>query len=121
MVNGVIEETKGGGESRYHNPDLLHQLIGPRSKINVVVNEEPVKGLVDSGAQISAISMKFVKRHGLPIFQLQQLLDFEGFGGVDIPYIGFTELTLNILEIEGFNREILAFVKRIASTQWKYP
>ena len=100
------------GNSRYHNPDLLHRLIGPRNKIDIVVNEEPVKGLVDSGAQISAISMEFVKRHDLPIFQLQQLLDFEGFGGVDISYIGYTELTLNIPEIEGFKREILAFVQK---------
>ena len=52
-----------------------------------------------------------VKRHNLPIIQLEQLLDFEGFGGVDIPYIGYTELTLNILEIEGFRREILTFVQ----------
>ena len=56
--------------------------------------------------------MEFVKRHGLPIFQLQQLLDFEGFGGVDIPYNGYTKLTLNIPEIEGFKREILAFVQK---------
>ena len=67
---------------------------------------------MDSGAQISCISMEFVKRHDLPIFQLQQHLDFEGFGGVDIPYIGYTELTLNIPEIEGFKREILAFVQK---------
>ena len=31
-VDGVIGGTKGGGESRYHNPDPLHQLIGPRKK-----------------------------------------------------------------------------------------
>ena len=111
-VDGVIEGTKGGGGSRHHNLDLLHRLIGPRNEINVVVNEEPVKGLVDTGAQISAISMELVKRHDLPIFQLQQQLDFEGFGGVDIPCTGYTELTLNIPEIEGFKREILAFVPK---------
>ena len=99
----MIEGTKGE-EKIDINPDLLHRLIGPRNEINVVVNEEPVKGLVDSGAQISAISMEFVKRHDLPIFQLQQLLDFEGFVGV--------ELTLNIPEIEGFKRDILAFVQK---------
>ena len=43
---------------------------------------------------------------------MQQLLDFEGFGGVDIPYIGYTELTLDIPGIEGFKREILAFVQK---------
>ena len=52
-----------------------------KGKSAVTTAEEPVKGLVDSGAQISAISMEFVKRHKLPIFQLQQLLDFEGFWG----------------------------------------
>ena len=56
--------------------------------------------------------MEFVKRHDLPIFQMQQPLNFEGFGGVDILYIGYTELTLDILEIEGFKREILAFVQK---------
>ena len=116
----MIEGTKGGGESRYHNPDLLHQLFGPKNKINVV-NEEAVKGLVDSGAQISAISMEFVKRHNLPIFQLQQLLDFEGFRGVDIPYIGYTELTLNIPGIEGFKREILAFVQKYSKYSAEVP
>ena len=43
---------------------------------------------------------------------MHQLLDFEGFWGVDIPYIGYTELTLDIPEIEGFKREILAFVQK---------
>ena len=108
----MIEGIKGEGESRYHNPDPLHQLIGPRNEISVIVSEEPVKGLVDSGAQISAISIEFVKRHDLPIFQLQQLLDFEGFGGVDILCIGYTELTSDILETEGFKRGILAFVQK---------
>ena len=89
-VIGVIEGITGGGESRYQYPDPLHQLIGQRNEINVIINEEPVKGLVDSGAQILAISMEFVKRHDLPIFKLQQLLDFEGFKGVDT---GYTELT----------------------------
>ena len=99
----------------------MHQLIGPRNKINTIVNGEPVKGLVDSGVQISAISMEFVKRHDLPIFQLQQLLDFKGFGGVDIPYIGYTELTLDIPEIEGFKREILAFVQKDSRYSEKVP
>ena len=43
---------------------------------------------------------------------MQRLLDFEGFWGVDIPYIGYTELMLDIPEIEGFKREILAFVQK---------
>ena len=77
--------TWGVEGSKYHNPDPLCRLIGPRNEVEVIVNNEQVTALIDSGAQISVVSMAFVKRHGLPIWQLQQLLDFEGFGGVDIP------------------------------------
>ena len=82
------------GDSIYHNPDPLCQLIGPKNEVEVIVNDEPVTALVDSGAQTSAVSMVFAKCHNLSIWQLQQLLDFEGFGGVDIPYIGYTQIQL---------------------------
>ena len=72
--------------SQYHNPDPLCWLIGPKNEVEMIVKNEQVTALVDSGAQISAVSMAFAKCHGLPIWQLQHLLGFEGFGGVDIPY-----------------------------------
>ena len=70
----------GVGDSKYHNPDPLCRLIGPKNEVEVIVNDEEVTALVDSGAQISAVSMAFAKCHNLPIWGLQQLLDFEGFG-----------------------------------------
>ena len=45
-------------------------------------------------------------------FNCSSYWTFEGLGGVDIPYIWYTELTLNTPEIEGFKREILAFVQK---------
>ena len=100
------------GESKYHNPDPLCRLIGPRNEVEVIVNDEQVTVLVDSGAQISAVSMAFVKCHGLPIWQLQQLLDFEGFGGVDIPYIGYTQIQLRIPGVEDYDKHILVFIQK---------
>ena len=94
----VENDGKGGTSgwgvegSCYHNPYPLCRLIGPRNKVEVIVNDEQVTALVDLGAQISAVSMAFAKCHGLLIWQLQQLLDFEGFGRVDIPYIGYTQV-----------------------------
>ena len=81
------------GGAHYHNPDSLCRLIGPKNEVEVIVNGEQVPALVDSRVQISAVSMASAKRHGLPICQLQQLLDFEvlwGVGGVDICYIGYS-------------------------------
>ena len=95
--------------SHFHNPDPLCRLIGPRNEVEVIVNDEQVTALVDSEAQISAVSMAFAKCHGLPIWQLQQLLDFEGFDGVDIPYIGYTQVRL---QIPGYNKDILVFIQK---------
>ena len=68
--------------------------------------------MVDSGAQILAVLMAFAKLHGLPIWQLQQLLDFEGFRGVDIPYIGYTQVQLQIPGIKDCDKDILVFIQK---------
>ena len=109
---GNAEGAWGEGGSKYHNPDPLCRLIGPRNEVEVIVNDEQVTALVDSGAQISAVSMVFVEHHGLPIWQLQQLLDFEGFGGVEVPYIGYTQLQLKIPGIKDYDKDILVFIQK---------
>ena len=68
--------------------------------------------MVDSGAEILAVSIAFTKHHGLPIWQLQQLLDFEGFGGVDIPYIGYTQIQLWIPGMKDYDKDILVFIQK---------
>ena len=72
VKNEGKEENLGWGAegSRYDNPDPLCRLIGPRNGVEVIVNDERVIALVESGSQISAISMAFAKCHGLPIWQL---------------------------------------------------
>ena len=109
---GGIQDIWGEGDSKYHNPDPLCQLIGPKNEVEVVVNDEWVIALVDSGAQISVVSMTFVKCHNLPIWQLQKLLDFEGFGGVDIPYISYTQIQLQIPGIKDYDKDILVFIQK---------
>ena len=69
--------------------------------------------MVDSGSQISAVSMAFAKLHNLPIWQLQQLLDFKGFGGVDIPYIGYTQIQLQIPGVKNYHKYILVFIQKV--------
>ena len=87
-------------------------MIGPKNEVKVIVNEQQVTTLVDSGAQISAVSIAFAKHHGLPIWQLQQLLDFEGFWGADIPYIGYTQIQLQIPGIKDYDKDTLVFIQK---------
>ena len=65
-----------------------------------------MKALINSGAQISAISKSMVKTLGLPIRKLEALLDIEGSAGSDVPYLGYTELRLGIPEIVKFDYDV---------------
>ena len=76
---------------RYHNPDPLIQLIGPVNESMVILEGKEYPALLDSGAQPSGISLKLAKKLGLKIYQLDTLLDIEGFGGNDVPYLGYVE------------------------------
>ena len=60
----------------YHNPDPLYRLIGEPNETSVIVENQTVKGLIDSGAQISSISDKFAKELNLEVKKLETLLGF---------------------------------------------
>ena len=66
--------------------------------------------LIDSGAQISTITIEFVKQLGLKIHQLDRILNFETTGGGDIPFMGYVEVNFKIPEIKAFNENVLMLV-----------
>ena len=103
--NGILEVGR-----EYYNPDPLYRLIGPTNETEVNVEGVGMKALIDSGAQISAISKSMAKTLGLPIQKLDALLDIEGSAGSDVPYLGYTELRLDIPEIEKFDHDVLMMV-----------
>ena len=67
-------------------------------------------GLLDSGAQMSTITISQAKKMGLKIQDLESLLDIEGGGGIAIPYIGYVEVNLQIPEIRNYNEDALMMV-----------
>ena len=67
-------------------------------------------GLLDSGAQMSTITISQAKKLGLQIQELEGLLDIEGGGGIAIPYIGYVEVNLKIPEIQAYNEDVLMMV-----------
>ena len=76
----------------YHNPDPLYHLIGEPNETSVIVENQTVKGLIDSGAQISSISDKFAKELSLEVKKLETLLDLEPTGGGQVPNDGYGEV-----------------------------
>ena len=58
----------------YHNPDPLFRLIGEVNESIVMVEGQEARALLDSGSQLSAISLEWVKKLKLQPQQLQSIL-----------------------------------------------
>ena len=54
----------------YHNPDLLFQLVGETNESTVMVGGQEARALLDSGSQLSGISLEWVKKLKLKPQQL---------------------------------------------------
>ena len=94
----------------YHNPDPLYRLIGEPNEASVIVENQKVKGLIDSGAQVSSISDKFAEELNLKVKKLETLLDLEPTGGGQVPYDSYMEVRLQIPNMQAFDLDILMLV-----------
>ena len=107
------------GEGKYYNPDPLYQLIGRVNEAKVKIDGCEVTGLIDSGANISSISKGFVDKLGLLCRQLQQLLEIEGSGGIDVPYLGYTKVNFQVPGVKALNEDILVVIQNdSACSKW---
>ena len=66
----------------YHNPDPLFRLIGEVNETTVIVEGQEARALIDSGSQLSAISLAWVKKLNLKPQQLPSILQIEGSEGI---------------------------------------
>ena len=95
---------------QYHNPDPLVRLIGTSNESRVEVEGVPITALIDSGANLSAITKSFAEELQLEIKGLQTILDIEPTGGGWVPYHGYVECKLKIPQIKKFDLDILMLV-----------
>ena len=109
------------GEGRYYNPDPLYQLIGRVNEAQVKIDGCEVTGLIDLGANISSILKSFAEKLGLPCRQLQQLLEIEGSGGIDVPYLGYTEVNFQVPGVKALNEDILVVIQNDSAYSSQVP
>ena len=85
------------------NPDAWGRLIGPQNIAPIKIDGEETMVLLDGGAQISSISKKWVEQAGLPIFELENLVDILQAGGSSLDYEGYTKVTITSKKIPSLN------------------
>ena len=69
-----------------------------------------MKILIDLGAKISAISSLILKNIWGILKRLEILLEIEGSVRVDVPYLEYIEVDLQIPEIKTFSEDVLMLV-----------
>ena len=94
----------------YHNPDPLFRLVGEANETMLIVEDQEARALIDSGSQLSAISLAWVKKLKLEPWQPQLILQIEGSGGLDVPYLGYVETFLRIPKIKAFDNDVLLLI-----------
>ena len=94
----------------YHNPNLLFRLVGEANESIVIVEGQEARALLGSGFQLSAISLEWVKKLKLNPKQLHSILQIEGSGGLEVPYLGYVEAHLEIPETEAFDLDVLLLI-----------
>ena len=87
----------------YQNPGPLFRLVGEVNETTVIVEDQDLRALIDSGSQLSAISLAWVKKLNLKPQQLQSILQIEGSGGLEVPYLSYAETRLRTPEIKAFD------------------
>ena len=88
----------------------MFRLIGAANESDLRIDGHLTTALIDSGAQISAMTEKFAKRLRLKVHKLQQLLNIKGTGGGCVPYKGYVEVLLEVLEVPWLKEYILMLV-----------
>ena len=86
------------------------RLIGEANETDIIIENEKVKGLIDSRAQVSSISDNFASKLGLKIKQLDTLLDLEPTGSGQVPYDGYFELRMRVPNVRAFDLDVLMLV-----------
>lgn len=102
-LSGAVNERCPKPKSRVsihsHKADtqtrLPQRLVGQKCVVNVVVSGIDCNCLLDSGSQVTTISISFYNKHlsELPIQPLTTL-DVEGANGQNVPYLGYVPISL---------------------------
>ena len=94
----------------YHNPEPLYRLVGEVNETTVLVEGQEARAHIDSSSHLSSISLVWVKKLNLKPQQLPYLLQIEGSGGLDVPYLGYVETHLRVPEIRAFDTDVLLLI-----------
>ena len=89
---------------QYHSSDAIVELIGRVNEDAICVGDIQVTAVINTGAQVSTITLDFCDKHGDDIHPVKQMSHLEGTGGFSILYLGYIEATVRIPPIKDYDQ-----------------
>ena len=100
--------------SSFHNNGPIAHWIGPETLVGIVVEGKEAVTLADSGSQVNIMTPSCVKHHEFPILPLEELVDHPvnlvGLGGRCTSPLGFVILCVRVMEVTGYDEDIVFLV-----------
>ena len=81
-IGGKQMASSNNISSKFLNPDPWTRLIGRTNEEKITVNGKTVTALLDTGSQVTHVSLDYCKAMGIPIHPIEQLVNMEGAGGM---------------------------------------
>ena len=75
------DSTNANNSSKFLNPDPWARLTGRAHEEKIKVNGNTVTALLDTGSQVTHISLDYCQAMGIPINPIEHLVNIEGVGG----------------------------------------
>lgn len=96
-------------------------LVGPRCAASVFLEGVQCESIMDTGSQVTTVSECFHKNHlsHLPIHPIHALLEIEGAGGQQVPYLGYIEARVTFpLSVPGRKEELVVLALVVPECQF---
>lgn len=96
-------------------------LIGPHCAAPVFLEGVPCESIMDTGSQVTTVSECFHKNHlsHLPVHSIHALLEIEGAGGQQVPYLGYIEACVMFpLSVPGREEELVLLALVVPECQF---
>ena len=75
-----------------------------------MVEGQKARALIDSGFQLSSISLAWVNKLKLNLQQRHSVLQIEGSGGLEVHHLGYVETHFRVPEVKAFDADVLLLI-----------
>ena len=96
-------KSRMAGLETINNGSIVNKAIGQCPEVTIFLGGKKIECLVDTGAQVSTITESFFRQHFAEekdLVDVSMVIRITGSHGLDIPYLGYLELSMTVGEQE---------------------